>query len=187
MAGSCWVQLGCEQPGSGSVGLFAHRHQYLRACEYRRHPSAPSTRGSALGRHHLARLASDPCSSLGSRSAGLGSEMIAAAMSKAERACVRACVCACVCVCMREYCVCVSVCSPERARSVCAGGPPRFPALPMPAACSPRCDASRIPKARSHPPVRSHSRTHAHTWTRTHPRCRTLGSALRILALPGRS
>lgn len=102
---------------------------------------------------------------------------------------VCACVCVRVCVCAYErvLCVCVSVCSPERARSVCAGGPPRFPALPMPAACSSRCDASRIPKARSHPPVRSHSRTHAHTWTRTHPRCRTLGSALRILALPGRS
>lgn len=64
------------------------------------HPSAPSTRGYALGRHHLARLASDPCSSLGSRSAGLGSEMVAAAMSKAERACVRVCVCEYMCVCV---------------------------------------------------------------------------------------
>lgn len=82
--------------------------------------------------------------------------------------------------------MCECVYTGEHAQCV-RGRAPRFPAHPIPASCSPRCDASRIPKARSHPPVRSHSRTHAHTWTRTHPRCRTPGSALRVLALPGRS
>lgn len=83
-------------------------------------------------------------------------------------------------------CACECVRTGERAQRV-RGRAPRSPARRIPASCSPRCDASRIPKARSHPPVRSHSRTHAHTWTRTHPRCRTPGSALQVLALPGRS
>ena len=48
------------------------------------------------------------------------------------------------------------------------GRAPRSPARPAPASCSPLCDASRIPNARSHPPGRSHSRTHAHTRARTH-------------------
>lgn len=49
------------------------------------------------------------------------------------------------------------------------GRAPRSPARPTPASCSPLCDASRIPNARSHPPGRSHSRTHAHTRARAHP------------------
>lgn len=54
---------------------------------------------------------------------------------------------------------------------MCAAEPPRSPARPAPASCSPRCDASRIPNARSHPPVRSHSRTpgRAHTPAAAHP------------------
>lgn len=59
----------------------------------------------------------------------------------------------------------------ESAHDVCAAEPPRSPARPAPASCSPRCDASRIPNARSHPPVRSHSRTpgRAHTPAAAHP------------------
>lgn len=54
---------------------------------------------------------------------------------------------------------------------MCAAEPPRYPARPAPASCSPRCDASRIPNARSHPPERSHSRTpgRAHTPAAAHP------------------
>ena len=74
--------------------------------------------------------------------------------------------CVCVCVCVQK-----SVCAQESAHDVCAAEPPRSPARPAPASCSPRCDASRIPNARSHPPVRSHSRTpgRAHTPAATHP------------------
>ena len=76
-----------------------------------------------------------------------------------------------MCVCVRAQAggLAPSVC-------VCTGGPPRSPACPAPASCSPRCDASRIPNARSHPPGRSHSRTHAtpgrahtHTPAAAHP------------------
>lgn len=71
------------------------------------------------------------------------------------------------------------VCMCVRARRVrVRGRAPRFPARPTPASCSPRCDASRIPNARSHPPGRSHSHTHAQPRARTHPRRRTPGSAL---------
>lgn len=73
--------------------------------------------------------------------------------------------------------MCVCVCA--RARRVrVRGRAPRSPARPTPASCSPRCDARRIPNARSHPPGRLHSHTHAHSRARTHPRSRTPGSAL---------
>lgn len=84
--------------------------------------------------------------------------------------------------------VCVYVCVCARARRVRVHGrAPRSPARPAPASCSPRCDASRIPNARSHSPGRSHSRTHAHTRSRTHPRRRTPGCTLPTLALLGLS
>lgn len=73
--------------------------------------------------------------------------------------------------------MCVCVCA--RARRVrVRGRAPRSPARPTPASCSPRCDARRIPNARSHPPGRLHSHTHAHSRARTHPRSRTPCSAL---------
>lgn len=49
-----------------------------------------------------------------------------------------------------------------RVRAPVRGRAPAFPCAPAPASCPPRCDASRIPNARSHPPGCSHSRARVH-------------------------
>lgn len=101
--------------------------------------------------------------------------MVAAATSEARRACVRACVCVYARVCMCER-VCECVCTGERAQRV-RGRAPRSPARPATACCSPRCDAGRIPNARSHRPC-AHTRAHlgARTPPPPHTRLRTRGS-----------
>lgn len=129
-------------PGPAAASRPGHTHRPGRALR------APLRSGTAFP-------GSAPLGS-GSRSAGLGSEMVAAAASEAGRAC------ACVYVCARARGVCV-----------CAGGPRaplRAPLLP------PALHAAMPVESLTRVPTRLGAHTRAHP--RTHPRGRTPGCAL---------